>query len=518
MRGRQGGYPQAAVSARAVLSRIVAGARRHPDAVALVILLAVGGAIRLALQSRAPAFFVGGDSQTYLLPAYELVRDGDWDMGARRPPGYPLFVAAAIALFGEDPRALAAVQHGLGLLVIACTYGIGRSMAGRAAGFLAGLGVALSGPLLVYERYVMAEALFTLLLGGSVLALLAARGSGRGGWLAFAGGLVLALGWLVRPSALLLAPIVPLAFVGGRPWRQAAALSGLAVAGFLVVAVPWSALTLARYEVIGSVGIGNTLVWRVTREEPALIGQRDSWPSREGDALAPARRYAFGLATRRELPDDIADAVQARFGLSEVEADRVLAAVAVEAIRARPADYLRGTADLTWELFVGIDQPLGGQGKEGGIVRYPDPREKYGSWWNERIRHIPQPPTATEAAEFGRARALVGIFRPHRVGGLLLGLCLAGLAAGLLAPRYRGALLVAAAILVSLVGSTALAGSFPRFRYPLDPLILALAAAGVVAALDLLRATARRLAEARSPKRAPDAAGWGRARTIRPSV
>lgn len=486
-------------------SRALGWIRRHPDLISLVLLLSLGALLRGAFLFRAPAFFVGGDSQTYLVPAYQLVRQGSWDLGARRPPGYPLFLAGVIALLGEDTRAIAMAQHGLGLATVGFAYGLARAVAGRPAGLLAGLGAAFSGPLLVYEHYVMAETLFTTLLAAAAFALVAARRSGRHA-VALAGGALLALGWLVRPAALLVVPLIPLAFLGGRSLRRAVTLSAVGVIGFTLVSAPWALLTLERYGSLGSVGIGNTLMWRVTREEPALILPNDPWPTRDSDPLAAARRQAFGRATRRELPDDIADGVQARWGLSEAQADRVLAAVALDAIRARPWLYLESTARLTLELFLGVEQHLGGQGKEGGVDRYPNPQEKYQAWWDPRIRHIPQPPTPAEAAEFGPARALAGLFRPHRVGAVLLALCLAGLLAGSLAARYRGTLFLSAVVLAGLVGSTAVAGSFPRFRYPLDPMILALAAAGAVASADLVRARVGRLRPVSSVRDTPDPA------------
>ncbi len=65
---------------------------------------------------------------------------------------------------------------------------------------LAGLGAALSGPLLVYERYVMAETLLTAQLVGAACALLLARRAGRPassvGWPSPAGRCM--PGWLTR--------------------------------------------------------------------------------------------------------------------------------------------------------------------------------------------------------------------------------------------------------------------------------------------------------------------------------
>src|SRR4051794_12598515 len=53
---------------------LVAWVRRHPDLTCVLMLLVVGGALRLAFAFRAPPLFVGGDSQTYLLPGYDLAR------------------------------------------------------------------------------------------------------------------------------------------------------------------------------------------------------------------------------------------------------------------------------------------------------------------------------------------------------------------------------------------------------------------------------------------------------------
>ncbi len=119
--------------------------RRQPDLAALLLLLTIGGLIRLAFLFRAPAFFVGGDSQTYLLPAYELARDGDWDLGNRRPPGYPLLLAGIIALLGEEARAISFVQHLLGLATVAATFAIGRLACSRLGGLVGVLALALSG-------------------------------------------------------------------------------------------------------------------------------------------------------------------------------------------------------------------------------------------------------------------------------------------------------------------------------------------------------------------------------------
>jgi hypothetical protein len=234
-------------------------------------------------------------------------------------------------------------------------------------------------------------------------------------------------------------------------------------------------------------GVGNNLMWRVTRNDVVLISPRDNFQPRESDALATAKRHLFGQAARKELPDDVADGLERRFGLSELQSDRLLAEAALEIIAAKPLLYLKTTAEISADLFVGTEQYLGGQGKEGGVDRFSNPQEKYQSWWNLKVRHIPQPPLPTEAAEFGRARAIVGFLQPYRLAGLLALLCLAGLIAGLFSARYRGGPILGVAIISGLVGAAALSGATPRFRYPYDPIIWTLAGMGVTVMVDLVR-------------------------------
>src|SRR5207247_10269519 len=42
--------------------------------------------------------FVDPDSVSYFVPGYDLVTSGQLTLGLRRPPGYPLFCAALLAL------------------------------------------------------------------------------------------------------------------------------------------------------------------------------------------------------------------------------------------------------------------------------------------------------------------------------------------------------------------------------------------------------------------------------------
>src|SRR5687768_4016773 len=154
------------------LTRAYDWARGHQDLACVLVLLVVGASLRLAFAFRSPPLFVGGDSQTYLIPGYELARGLGFAPILKRPPLYPLFVAFSIVLMGEDPHGLAFLQHLLGLGTVVLTYWLARAVfsgagglaAGRLAGLVAGLLVAVNGTLIVYERYVMGETLATFLL------------------------------------------------------------------------------------------------------------------------------------------------------------------------------------------------------------------------------------------------------------------------------------------------------------------------------------------------------------------
>jgi 4-amino-4-deoxy-L-arabinose transferase-like glycosyltransferase len=464
--------------------------RRHPDLTCIIILLVVGAAARLALAFRAPPLFVGGDSQTYLVPGYDLANGLGFAPILKRPPLYPLFVAFSIVLTGEDPHGLAFLQHLLGLGTIVLTYWLARAVfsgpgglaAGRLAGLVAGLLVALNGTLIVYERYVMAETLFTALLTGSALALV--LGAQRSSWRLYAlGGLLLALASFNRAAAQLLLPVVPLvAVIWHRHVKLAARLSGAMLAGFLIVSLPWMLLTLVQSGSLGASGLGEALFWRGSREEPMLISRAIGRPADVDDVTrTQARRVAYNRVFENELPSDIAVLLQQRFGYSEAEADAILRDVALELFARQPALYVQTSLGLFGELLVGTEQFLGGQGKSGGVTRFPNSQDKYADWWNERIRHLALAATAAQANEFRRAQAAANFFQPFRSAPVLLGLLGIGMVAATVVRGWRLAWLPVLLGLWLLLTTAFLSGALPRYRYPADPLLAVGMAGGVVA-------------------------------------
>ena len=130
------------------------------------LLLLVFGAIvlRVAFFTSVPPL-LNPDSAGYYVPGRNLVYGDGFDLGLRRTPTYPLFIAAVVSYVGEDLQALVTVQHFLfGPLLVGLTYLLGRLVTTRLAAIVAAALVAISGPLLLYEHYVMTEVPFAILL------------------------------------------------------------------------------------------------------------------------------------------------------------------------------------------------------------------------------------------------------------------------------------------------------------------------------------------------------------------
>ena len=462
---------------------------RHPDLAWLSVVLAVGLLLRLALLYRVPPLFMPGDSQSFLTPAYDLARGLGFDPILKRPLGYPLLVATVIATLGEDLRGLVFVQAMLGLVTVAATYWLGRLAFGRAAGVAAALSVAIGGQHLIYEHYVLAESVFAMFLALAVLAVVSAayaargsRGTGlRASWvLAAAGGVALAAASLFRPIAEVVVLLLPIYFLAAvMPPRRSLVLTTVAILGFVGMMVPAFLADLALRGGASSGALGEHLLWRLTRSDSGYIARGDIPPDQPGAPEATARRYVIRKAVERTLPQEIFTGLRREQGLSAGEADAIMRAVALEAIGRQPLRYLTSTARMSVELFFGEDQHLGEVAKRDGEAGYINPQSKQRTWFEDRILHLGEPPSAAVENELGHAQALTSIYQPGRIVWLISIGFLIGGALAVFSRRYRLALILALAIPPMLFANAALAGPEARFRYPIDPLIAVLAFGGL---------------------------------------
>src|SRR5215208_644926 len=435
---------------RRLLRRPARFAGDHPDLVLLVGLLALAAIVRAVFLFRAPVF-LRHDSVTYFQTGYELVRGAGFDLPLRRSPLYPLFIAAVIWVFGEDLHALAFVQHLLGLITVAVSYLLGKALFGRVAGAVAGLLSGLSAPLLIHEHYILSEPLFTPLLGLGLLLTVYALQGGRAR-LYVAGGVLLALGALARPIAQVLLPVVPLAIlVHHRGLRPALKPMLLAVAGFALVLLPWTARGVLATGRVGSAGaLGQTLIDRVTRHDESLVLPHPDSLSQHDDPTAIAvRRLILTQSSRDARPSAINHRIRTQFGLDEAEANAAMLDVALEVIRSQPERYFWGSLAKFRRIMVGEDERLRAHwaSRRDGELRE--------TWLAEAsIAHLWVPPSVAEERASPTAEALTRLFQPYQWLAPLSVLIALGLALGLVhGPRGPTVLLLLTVVALVLPGA-----------------------------------------------------------------
>lgn len=433
---------------------------------ALLAILLLALLLRLGFGFRAPPF-VTNDSLSYLLPGFDLLNGGTFSPILKRPPFYSLFISSVFGLFGEDLRLLMLVQHLLGVGTVALAFGIGRVLFGTVPGLLAALLTALSGPVIITEHYLMSEALFTFLLASGLLAYFGGIRSRSIGLLALAGAL-LGVAALTRPIAQLVLVILLLGLVFVLPrWRPAVTGMVAMLALFAVIVLPWmarNATVQGTFAIAG--GTGEGLAVRTIRYEQRFDFREQ--PGGDADRqLSQARRIYRGEAEDGSA-FELARKLREELNVSEIEAERLMRTIAVQAIMRQPGYYLTGTADMLVQTFAGRTVRL---------------RQDWLPWrniaWDERVQHLLPAESAVEQRGFAAAERLATLYDPARYAWLLAVLGLAGILTGLRQDR-RPVLILGGLVVVLLIAGAALIGVEWRYRFPLDPLINVLAAGGLV--------------------------------------
>jgi hypothetical protein len=457
------GAPGTSTGLVATLLRILSN-----EAVQIGLLLLLALTVRMAFHFRSPAF-VSKDSQSYFLPGWEIARGEPFEMGQRRTPVYPVFIAGVILAFGEELRALALAQHLIGVGTVGVAYLLGRLTVGRAAGLIAGLLVAVNGALLIYERYIMSETLFALLVAGSTLAAVAAvqRPTGRRWLLA---GLALGLTILTRPVAQVLIPplVVMVLLACGRDWRRAAVGIVALLGGLAAIQGPWVVRNAVTHGNASASTFGRTLIARTAYYDRGFVFDVPGQPHPD-PLIQRAREIVQQGAKQQQSDGTIAARLRQELDLDPVEVNDVMREVAMAAILRDPVHFAEGTFDFTATIFKGRDERVREHWDE-----YKDVNP-----WDPRIQSLVGGPSQAELLERPNARVIADVYQPTRFAPLLAGLCLLGIALAVLVPRQRTVLLPAGAACLLLLASAALNGPVERYRYPIDPLISVVVAAGL---------------------------------------
>jgi 4-amino-4-deoxy-L-arabinose transferase-like glycosyltransferase len=493
-----------------------AWSRRHLDLLSIGFLALLALGMRAQVVFRAPVF-MAPDSLGYFLPAYDLVTGQGFDVGFRRTPVYPLFIAACLKLFGEDLPAIIAAQHVLGAATAVQTYAIGRVTAGRLVGFLAGALVALDGALLIGELYLMTEGVFIPLLALALLALILAVRRSRGEQgrseratrprmgLLVGAGLLMGLTALCRPVAQPLLVLAPLALLlGGWGWRPTLLGSVAYGVGFVALLAPWAIYNAASHGDASTTGVmGQAMLARTAYYDRGFVFYDERQPGRGQDAPRAAARRIVESAKRDRLQGGaIARRLQSELNLSDPELARLNRELALDVILRQPAYYLQGTAAMTWQLYQAEYDRVGYDWKTQG-------RRVSRDEWPDRAAHLLANPTDAQNQERGRVEAATNVWQPAFWAPWLSLASFAGLVLALVAGGTARLLLVPGlATFILLVISAAINGPLPRYHSPADPYVALTAASAIILAYRLVarRWTAVRGSEPRAGEESAEAA------------
>ena len=215
----------------------------------LGVILFVALAVRLGAIAVTPELELAADPANYDLHARSITAGNGYPEStvtpaggpsAIRPPGFPLFVAATYAVSGDSVTAARVGQALVGTIVVALIALLGWKLFGREVGLVAGALAAVFPPLVIGGMTLLSEPLFVAFALASIVAALQWRESGGKRWLV-AAGVLAGAAMLTRSTGVLL--LLPLALAArSGPWRRPAgyAAPALLVACALLVVAPWT--------------------------------------------------------------------------------------------------------------------------------------------------------------------------------------------------------------------------------------------------------------------------------------
>lgn len=300
-------------------------------ATALILLLAL--VVRVGVVIATPGFTPSGDPADYETHARSLLDHGaypptalaePYTPSAMRPPAYPVLLAGAYALPGDDRTAGRLLGALLGTLSVGLLIVLAGRIFGPRTGRWAGLVAALSGPLVWLNASLLSESLFVPLVLGLLLCLERHGRRPSLGTAAAAGALAGAAMLTRSNGVVLLLPLLGALLLAGRD-RRALAAGGVALAAVALALAPWTIRNAARFDRLLPLGTqgGYTAagqwnevaaapgdlqaVWRLSQDVPSLAGLFGRPGVDEAELDAALRRRALAFA--RERPRHVATAL-----------------------------------------------------------------------------------------------------------------------------------------------------------------------------------------------------------------
>jgi 4-amino-4-deoxy-L-arabinose transferase-like glycosyltransferase len=349
---------------------------------------------------------------------------------ARRPPAYPVFLAALYTVTGESPRAGRVAQVWLGVAVVALTGLVAFRLFGGNVALVAAALAALNPFLIFISGYLLTENLYLVLLLGALCVAPSPQEFGASAKRAITVGALLGFATLARPTGLPMFEwmLAALLLFAGVAWRGRAVRAVVAAAAFALVVLPWYARNAS---VVGG--------WVLTTHGGITFLQGNN------DKVASIPQWRGGAAPLEALPgfDEMA-------ALDELARDRL----AWDLGRDYLATHARDIPRLVWWKMVRFWRLKSDMGLSG---------IRSGWWWSKD-------------SALGRFAADVDLGFVYAV--VVIPLFVAGLVVTW--RRRRDLVLVYGVVVVHTAVAALFYGSL-RSRIPIEPVICTLAAVVVVA-------------------------------------
>jgi 4-amino-4-deoxy-L-arabinose transferase-like glycosyltransferase len=407
------------------------------------LLLVIGAlAVRIAYVDATPGYVLRHDAHDYDVHARSIAEGQGFSKTlahgrptAFRPPGYPYFLGGVYRIFGVDrapaPRRLRVAriaQAFVGTALVALVGALAAQLWGAGVALVALALAAIYVPLITVGGAVMSEPLFDAFMLAALVAAVAHRRSPHRYRYAVLAGFLGGLAILTRANALILLAPLAVAVWDGRPWRSRAALGpplALVVAALLTV-TPWTVRNAVELHAFVPVStqLGSALAGTYNDAARADTQNPAAW---QGLRHVPDYAYLFNRVDQ----------------IPEPQLERELRAASLRYIRAHP-------------FYVA----------------------KVG-WWNTR--------RMLDLAGLRRSRATAATLTiDHKWADrgivcfwIVAALALAGALAGV--ARRTPAWVWAVPVLMFL-SVVFLVVETPRYRTPIDPFVILLAAATLTAA------------------------------------
>jgi 4-amino-4-deoxy-L-arabinose transferase-like glycosyltransferase len=331
---------------------------------------------------------------------------------AWKPPLYPAFVGTLYAIVGESPLRVALVQAPLAAVAVALTWALARRLFDPRVAVATAWIVALFPLAFEYYGLLFPEALAVPLTLAALHLFLEREATPRR---ALVVGAVIGAGLLVRPTSVFLFAGVLAAFVLASGWRRGAVLAALAVAAAALVVAPWTIRNYAEHD--GFIPLST--------QDAAVYGTFNPEAAKDDFAWRAFLENPPEVIAERD-PD-----------MTEAEFRSELQSFALDYVRDHPGSVPKA---FFWN----------------GVVRFWDLRS---------------PDAALDEVAFqGRSRTVRGI----GLGMYYLLLPLAAFALWRLRRRRTVVVPVVALVAAASITFTVIGGT--RYRAPLEPLVVVLAA------------------------------------------